>query len=308
MTFTCFLSLPSELRERVWETYCPELGPRPQVLDVVISPGGDEACQGVHLRSQTAAVRDVLSLCRDSRDRALRTLPNTFLLHNGRGVVRYAASRDVIHFCPEPVAGAQLPREWRPIPGAWDQVVNLALDFMLLPWDAMSGVRSLGRLCLVLPNLRHVFAVATTGAPTEERPRSLAWCVSPRAHATGQEPAYSWPDVERHEDWARRVIPAGWFPLTFRIMNAAASRGGLPGGLTPISHVVNRASLGDIFESMAGTLERIEQGGRQFSGEELERLRGVWVWPMVSLSGASMKWMENFVVGEPLPHKVPDLG
>ncbi|MBE3045681.1 hypothetical protein IMZ48_24665 [Candidatus Bathyarchaeota archaeon] len=90
-----FSLLPLELRWKIWIEYCPELGPQPMVLSVVLDRGGDEARPTRSLARTTTRVRCLLSLSRDVRAYATKALPNTIALNKGRGIVRYVAARDI---------------------------------------------------------------------------------------------------------------------------------------------------------------------------------------------------------------------
>lgn len=296
MAFSPFLSLPTELRFKIWQTHCPQLGPQPQILQVEFYLDGDEVRAGEQLWRQTAPVRAMLSLCADSRSHALRALPDTISLSKGAGLVRYLAARDLIRLDPKipGFASAVDVPEWRPVAGFSDQAVNLAFSLVRPPWMFMSVAQYL-RLWLSFPRLRSIF-VTTWGLG--QRPGDLAWIVAPQAHRVGvvlfeardervsdMVENYIWPDVPTHEDWARAAIPS-------RNMHhpTLAARRHVQGNMS-----AGQSALEAILDHTGGTLEGLELEGTVFGAEELAHLRKIRVWPMVSLPGFALEEMEDTI-------------
>ena len=230
----------------IWEAYCPELGPQAQYLEVEAYPTRDEVLPWGNLAHQTAPVRDVLSLSRDSREYALKVLPNTISLQRGQGVVRYAASRDLIVFELDP-AVAENVLDWGPVTGFSDQVENLACHFKRMPWLSLTP----GEILRVCASFRSLKNVLYTVDGNSVRLRYLDWCLTPHAHCVvaGRAPdmaetTYFWLDFSRPEVW-----PA-----------------------TPLE---------EMLEWSGHTLEDVEVEGTRFSEEEVARLRRVLEWPMM---------------------------
>lgn len=106
-SFPKFMQLPPEIREMVWAAFCPDLGPEPRVFELhlhtVISPPGavhlpmlvHGIVAGPHLESQTAPMRAVMAVHRESRALGLKSAPNELSLSRGE-VVHYHEERDVL--------------------------------------------------------------------------------------------------------------------------------------------------------------------------------------------------------------------
>ncbi|SPO06401.1 uncharacterized protein DNG_09090 [Cephalotrichum gorgonifer] len=269
MAFARFSSLPPEIRWKIWEAYCPELGPQPLSLQIDIDPNVDEVRPGQWLFRQTLPVRRILSLSRDSRSYALKALPNTISLRKGRGIVRYSAQRDVIRLHPTIFAG---PRDekfaWRPVTGFSDQVVSLTFNLEAMPWKKMKAL-DFFKFCLSFPRLRYIFTSAW-GASYPEK--NLQWCASDYVHrvglklhqgddpAGGVEMVYCWPSLPRHQRWAEGAIPLARFP-----------RG--------------ESALREFLDFTNETLELMELTGVNLTEKELDQIREIRVWPLVARQG-----------------------
>lgn len=294
MTFSLLLSLPAELRIRIWEAECPELTTQPQMLQVEFDLKHDEVRPGDNLWRQTASVRRILSICADSRSHALRALPNTISLNKGKALVRYRATRDLIRLDPDFANGGH-GIEWRSVTGFSEQVVNLALNLAFLPWVTMSAAQYF-RLYLLFPNLRYIF-VTTWGLV--KRPKDLAWTTSPNTRRTelavleefqeGRKDlvmTYTWPDLPRHEAWAGAAIPVREMALSYHGMSANGH--GMRGDV-----VMGQRALTAILDYTRDTLEGMELAGTVFTEEELAHLRGIWMWPLVSLPESILQRLER---------------
>ena len=111
-----FLSLPIELRFRIWKEYCPDLHGHPRILDfTTVIKDYQVPARGrpltVHepvsvrngrfLAEKTRSVRCVLAVHAESRSLALQVFPDTLPANVNRGkrryfVVRFSKERDVI--------------------------------------------------------------------------------------------------------------------------------------------------------------------------------------------------------------------
>ncbi|KAK2038397.1 hypothetical protein LZ31DRAFT_559620 [Colletotrichum somersetense] len=202
--FPEFRRLPIELRHRVWQFFCPDLALFPRVLSfqVVCSPKQDSIWESATLENQIAAASAMLAVHHESRELALKAFPDTLAIREGRRVVRFHKQRDVVHL--------NSPKKtWRHnmhVPGFSENVVNLAMDIDLNPWEL--------QLLLAFPNLRNVFDL--TWHNDRRIPHRMAWCASDRTHRyeieqlrknvhTGEDFhfVYCWPDVENHHDFAQ---------------------------------------------------------------------------------------------------------
>ncbi|KAK2056754.1 hypothetical protein LY76DRAFT_594859 [Colletotrichum caudatum] len=202
--FPEFRRLPIELRHRVWQFFCPDLALSPRVLSfqVVCSPKQDSIWESATLENQIAAASAMLAVHHESRELALKAFPDTLAIREGRRVVRFHKQRDVVHL--------NSPKKtWRHnmhVPGFSENVVNLAMDIDLSPWEL--------QLLLAFPNLRNVFDL--TWHNDRRIPHRMGWCASDRVHRyeieqlrknvhTGEDFhfVYCWPDVENHHDFAQ---------------------------------------------------------------------------------------------------------
>lgn len=106
-SFPKFMQLPPEIREMVWAAFCPDLGLEPRVFELhlhtVISPPGavhlpvivHGIVAGPQLESQTALMRAITAVHRESRALGLKSAPNELSLSRGE-FMRYHEERDVL--------------------------------------------------------------------------------------------------------------------------------------------------------------------------------------------------------------------
>ncbi|MBE3048660.1 hypothetical protein IMZ48_40410, partial [Candidatus Bathyarchaeota archaeon] len=175
-----------ELWWRIWAAYYEELGPQPMILEFNIEPGEDkDGNSRDNLKRLTAPVRNALSLSRDSRAHALRALPSTMVIPSGQGIIRYLATRDVLKLNYTIDDVMLHDSGWRLAPGFSDQVVNLCICHQIMP--------KLNALCLLFPNLRHVFFYVPADM---QKPSDLLWCGTERARsARSHHHVYFWPSL-----------------------------------------------------------------------------------------------------------------
>ncbi|MBE3048661.1 hypothetical protein IMZ48_40415 [Candidatus Bathyarchaeota archaeon] len=257
-----------------------------------MNPGEKAVRRGYNLACYTAPVRNVLSVSRDSRAHALRALPNTITVHtfpppndflppSRQGIIRYLASRDVIQLDAELDFEAYFPA-WLPVPGFSDQVVNLSID-----WKTLLSSNS---LCITFPKLRYVFfSVRGSRLPIE----NLQWCVTKRARCRSfrYDSAHFdhfWPDLDRHEEWARGAITHWSLPICragIRVLRQFMSYGdNLLYENNP--EFIPEHTLDDglpLEEQMWGYGGVPLADKLEFTEEELEQLSGITVWPMIWL-------------------------
>ena len=294
MSFAPFARLPAEVQLMIWIEYCPELGPKPQLIDVKLNPRSRAVRPGYNLAFYTAHVRNVLSVSRDSRAYALRALPNTITIHthpppndslpNRQGIIRYLASRDVIQLDTE-VNFDEADYPWLPVPGFSDQVVNLSID-----WKTLQSSNS---LCITFPNLRYVFfSVRGSRLPV----KNLTWCVTKRARCRSfrYDSAHFdhfWPDLDRHEEWARGAITHWSLPICragIRVLRQFMSDGdNLLYENSPEFIPEHTPDNGLPLEELRWSYGGVPLAKKlKFTEEEREQLRGITVWPMIWLEHA----------------------
>ena len=258
MSFTRFPFFPPELRWKIWEEYCPQLGPEPLILHVTLNPNNDEVRPGHRLALQTTATRNVLSLSRDSRDYALKVLTNNITLRKGQGVVRYIAQRDLV-LLDTTLDPEEKARELS-VTGFSEQVVNLAFNISGHPWNNFKSLHFF-TLCISFPRLRYIFL--QVWGPSQRA--SIPWCMSDFVHRTtlgltpGLEMKYVWPHLPRYEEWAERAI----------------SR------VEPFH--VNESAIQVFLNHTRDTLEGMELNGEVLTERDLQHLRGIRIWPLVAI-------------------------
>lgn len=182
--FPLFQQLPPELRMYVWEAYCPELTADSRVLEFDVDltrrrAGGPEECtvfNGIFLRTATHRIRKVLAVNRESRELALRHLPDVLVFSHFGGlpehdsIVHFNSSKDVIYlkgFFDVP-AHARLP------PAFADKVTNVGVDVPLSSRKLNDkAITTLLSFFGTLPSLRSVLYCQCT---YEWDAEDLVWC------------------------------------------------------------------------------------------------------------------------------------
>ncbi|KAF4340784.1 sarcoplasmic reticulum histidine-rich calcium-binding precursor [Fusarium beomiforme] len=223
-SFPQFGSLPSELRNTIWELFCPELCARHRVLDFQISYGTARhpdastsfvwtVRDGVALEDQTKNLRTVFSVHKESRALATNAFPDSLSIDAGSGdaIVRFNRNSDVILMnglnCPSGKMVFHLP-------GFASEVKNLALGGPNI-LDDLSGPDVPGLLDQ-FTNLECFYVNVSSG---DCQKSSLGWCTSDlinryQAYTYEKQPGlgedlqflWCWPDLERHPDFARFQI------------------------------------------------------------------------------------------------------
>ncbi|KAJ4420305.1 hypothetical protein N0V85_000654 [Neurospora sp. IMI 360204] len=188
-SFPKFGLLPYELRQRIWEMFCPDLTAKSRVYEFrIIPPPGDqhdrpcEVWENHILEQQTAPVRVMLSVYQESREHVLKKFPDVLTFCNGRSMIRWNRKNDVVILC-----GRANP-PYQPVPGFSDQIWNLALDVdfarnldyhinLDLPeTERPNYARILGTFC---PNLKRAFLVIDSA---DCRAMIVRWCASKDNH------------------------------------------------------------------------------------------------------------------------------
>ncbi|KAF4969842.1 hypothetical protein FSARC_3000 [Fusarium sarcochroum] len=222
--FPKFSQLPTELRHRVWEFFCPELFARYRVLDFIISYGTTRHPEsasafvwtvrdGIALEDQTRNLRTVFAVHQESRALATNAFPHSLSIDAGSGdaVVAFNRNSDVVL-----VNGLSCPagRNVFHLPDFSSEIKNLALggpDVI----DNLSGPD--------VPNLLSQFSqlesLYVSVSSTDCQKSSLTWCTSDlvnhyQTQTYEKQPGlgedlqflWCWPDLQRHPDFARFQI------------------------------------------------------------------------------------------------------
>ncbi|KAM7183575.1 hypothetical protein V8F20_012576 [Naviculisporaceae sp. PSN 640] len=222
--FPQFSRLPIELRQLIWETFCPDLTARSRIFDLSLIPGSyiregtrevGEIRNGASLRYQTQTARAVMAVHRESRCFAAKVLPDTLPLCRGRFDLRFNKHKDVVYIDHDYCLDVYLDAPCRPIPGVTDQIYQVAfceVSFSLLkaPMSEFLGAFS---------NLRRTFVELDYSFT---RIQDLKWCISTKVNhkyyemffvaydGPGyQSQRYFWPDftTPSGRDHAQNQIP-----------------------------------------------------------------------------------------------------
>ncbi|KAK1782283.1 hypothetical protein QBC45DRAFT_368634 [Copromyces sp. CBS 386.78] len=230
-SFPKFARLPYELRQRVWEMFCPDLTAKSRVYEfqiIITYPTARytlpcDAWENHILEQQTAPVRVMSAVHRESREHVLKKLPDVLTFRKGRNMVRWNRENDIVMLC-----GRALP-PFPQIPGFSDQIRNLALDVefkryldyihetMPLPEPEKPSLgQTLGTFC---PNMNRAFVVSDD---CDCSVALLRWCAAKDGHhyfvrTEEEEPGvgedadyvYCWPSTK-----SRKFVPDSFMPWT----------------------------------------------------------------------------------------------
>lgn len=222
-SFPQFIRLPLELRYRVWELFCPDLTAKARVYWLQYStpspyqppirpPKSHPVYDGPLLDAQTRPARTMMAVHRESRQLALKALPDVLRFQpKGKAWLRFNARRDIIYLsnAEDFFAYEEIPR----IPGFTDQIRHLAVEVRVLA--------ELGNLHTILlwatfPNLEAIYFATE---PVNHSPEYLRWCTFKSSNQylveinADQDPwleepdmLYCWPDIKNHRDFAKKEI------------------------------------------------------------------------------------------------------
>ena len=220
--FPQFKRLPFELRQRIWEFFCPDLAAKSRVYWFQILPQHNprdrqststQIWEGPLLEQQTRPARTMMAVHQESRRLALKAFPDTLFFRRRKQFVRFNAKRDIVFLdSVETIFEDQdtVPK----IRGFSEHIRHLAIDSMVL--------NERGRLLApnVLAAFENLETVYYTTEPTEHKPEHLRWCASrlvKHYHLSTFEQQlglgedadhlYCWPDVENHLSFAENEIP-----------------------------------------------------------------------------------------------------
>ncbi|KKY33156.1 hypothetical protein UCDDA912_g06890 [Diaporthe ampelina] len=281
--FPKFMQLPPEIREMVWAAFCPDLGSEPRVFELhlhtIISPPGAVhlpmvvrgIVAGPQLESQTAPMRAVLAVHRESRALALKSAPHELSLSNGE-LVRYHEERDVLFVAlQEDILLRGIALRF--------QELGIEAQSLAFPTNlAISYADDVVDLMYLLPQMRRIFILNEEDDLDDlgVHFRDYAWVATKMVHRyrldTEEEGEaglvspvgriFCWPDLDNHHKFAEDSVEASdespWWK-----MSIAQCRDVL-GDPLEWSRELNDDELPD-----------------EEKTEAIDRLQNIEVWPMI---------------------------
>ncbi|KAI9900225.1 hypothetical protein N3K66_004487 [Trichothecium roseum] len=249
--FEPFMRLPPELRQKIWESFCPHLASRhgrilslnfsmeynvangPPSAYVWSDDEDDEdeepvkgprirftVYDGLSLQDHTAGLRLVMAVHGESRQFALKLFPDTIDMRTGSGdaIVRFNRDRDIIM----PVCRSQMYRLHEKTLKSISQVKHIAFDWA--PDRPEDAVTVLDRgLVGAMPNLETIYLCRHWMSEGFSKSR-LRWCASPMVNChfmetwqkeqlLGEDLVWMmcWPDVKRHPDFTKTHVDPDFF-------------------------------------------------------------------------------------------------
>ncbi|KAF5685661.1 hypothetical protein FDENT_6132 [Fusarium denticulatum] len=223
-SFPQFGRLPSELRNTIWELFCPELCARHRVLDFQISYGTalhpDAASSfvwtvrdGIALGDQTKNLRAVFAVHKESRALATNAFPDSLSIDAGSGdaTVRFNRNSDVVLMNGLSCAPGRMVFH---LPGFASEVKNFALGGPNI-LDDLSGPD----VPALLRQFTQLECFYVNVSSTDCQKSTLGWCTSDlinryQTQTYEKQPGlgedlqflWCWPDLQRHPDFARFQI------------------------------------------------------------------------------------------------------
>ncbi|KAF4983964.1 hypothetical protein FZEAL_756 [Fusarium zealandicum] len=227
--FPQFARLPIELRQRIWELFCPELQARQRVLSFTMTYGtaryqnpswpADAKVWTVHdglaLEDQTKTIRTVFAVHQESRAMALRAYPHSLSMDAGSGdaIVAFNGDSDVVFLNGPTGPGFHVFQ----LSGFAEVIKHVALD----SWEALDDVAG-STFCPFIEKFAKLEALYIAQPSRHTKASRMAWCVSDHinryeAETFEKEPGYGedlrflycWPDLRNHPDYAKFEIPRG---------------------------------------------------------------------------------------------------
>lgn len=302
--FPKFMQLPPEIREMVWAASCPDLGSEPRVFELhlhtIISPPGavhlPNVVRGIvagpQLESQTASMRAVLAVHRESRALALKSAPHELSLSNGE-LVRYHEERDVLFVDMQEdilLRGIALRFQELGI-----EAQNLAFPASL----AMAYTDDVVDLMYLLPQTRRLFILNESDDLSDMGVRfgDYSWANTEMVHRyrldTEEEGEaglmypinriFSWPDLDNHRQFAEDKVEACdqsfWWKMSITEC---------------------RDALGDPLERSQELND--EDLPDEEKTEAIDRLQNIEVWPMIRFNFGEGSYLGT--LGRNLPEDI----
>ncbi|KAM0424404.1 hypothetical protein ACHAPT_010324 [Fusarium lateritium] len=219
--FPQFCRLPIELRQRIWELFCPELRARHRVLDFSISYGTarhpDSASafvwtvrDGIALDDQTRTLRTVLAVHHESRAMATNAFPHSLSMDAGAGDAVVAFNRDSDVVLINGLGSPEGNHVFHLLEFA-SEIKNLALS----GWGSLDQIdgTAVSNFLVKFDQLESFFVCLSSGQCRKSR---MAWCTSDlinryQTQTFEREPGfgenlqwlYCWPDLRNHADFAK---------------------------------------------------------------------------------------------------------
>jgi hypothetical protein len=221
-SFSQFHKFPPEIRQCIWEFFCPTLVARCRVweLHLLYSPSSlSNSCIAYESRVlayQMQPVKAMLLSCWESRAIAKKALPDTLSIRNGTGVVRFNKETDVILVSDMPFSDKKLEKTTE-MPGFYDNIKHLAVDESL--WHLLFQDIPEPRLPLVehCPQLNYLYICVSSHRCLKT---GVTWCRSnlvnkfhfeiPKLEAEPDEDlqlVYCWPNLVKHHQFAEEEVP-----------------------------------------------------------------------------------------------------
>ncbi|KAK4184004.1 hypothetical protein QBC35DRAFT_392621 [Podospora australis] len=217
--FPQFNRLPLELRERIWDMFAPDLTLKSRFYEFRFIANADglhqEAWENHALAQQTEAARIVLAVHKESRNHALRALPDELRFRAGRASIRFHSGRDLVHFEGLTSFFTYHHQHLSPMPGFTDVIRNLAFASRIV--RILNGELKTNFVS-TFTNLEHAYFLVDYSVV---KPKDLFWCCDQRANhyhldtyeeseGVGEDDEYRWvwPDLvtETGKDFAQSSI------------------------------------------------------------------------------------------------------
>ncbi|KAK3312631.1 hypothetical protein B0H66DRAFT_377865 [Apodospora peruviana] len=220
--FPQFMRLPLELRQHIWELFCPDITAAGRVYEFELgmcpNRAGYCALYPIRFDEQAAAPRALLATNRESRQFALRSFPDT--LPTEIGGLPFNKERDIIKlgFFHEGVASMD-PRQLK-------NIRNIAFS---LPERRPRDYRHVCSMIKMYPSIKHIYVDVEFGLEYDSftaTKKCLGWCALETHHhfffdtielqqglATYLEFVYCWPNLVRHPEFPkywRETRPNSW--------------------------------------------------------------------------------------------------
>lgn len=271
-SFPEFMKLPAELREMVWKAFCPDLIAGPRLLEIYLMElPHPRLLPGPALENQTAPMRTLLAVNRESRGLVLKSSPHTFSLSAGE-IIRYHEEKDIIHVVTS--SRCDDAAFLLAIQELGDSLQNLAFSFKFFDNILVDA-------CYLLPSVRRLFVLFDESELQDVPVKDYAWTVSENVHhyysktqEDGEaglvntiESMFCWPDLDKHRDFAQQNVDlrdTGWSSLGD---NVRVYRNILADPLTT-SHELSQDYVTE-----------------EMLTEAVTRIQNIEVWPMVQFNG-----------------------
>jgi hypothetical protein len=202
--FTLFMTLPPELRLRIWQLYCPDLVSKGRLVPIPTTFAAfDTSPRAMALPAQTEHMRMLSAVHRETRKLVVSAYP-TILPMRHDGQLRFNADRDVAYI--EIGGDNDEDTDWALVRTIFEQTPRVCLssnDLIIHQEQFHVAVSSTSRLEKLF-----LWREGTTS-------KSDNWCGSPLIHHSVIETSeisanlgedlrwiYCWPDLERHRDFA----------------------------------------------------------------------------------------------------------